>query len=53
MVEHKGVDVMLLTKVKIYTTAYCWNRLGYKVTCSAVRPSSAKGALGGVGLVMR
>ena len=52
-VERGGFDVMILTETKISTTAYCQNRLRYKVTCSAVRPSSARVAQGGVGLVTK
>ena len=51
--ERGDFDVMILTKTKIFTTAYCRNRLGYKVTCLAAWPSSAGGSQGGVGLVRR
>ena len=27
-VERRGFGVMILTKKNIFTTAYCWNRLG-------------------------
>ena len=30
--EHRGFERMLLTETKIFTTAYCRDRLGYKVT---------------------
>ena len=52
-VERGGFDVMLLTETKISTTAYCWNRLGYEVTCLTALPSRSGGAQGGVGLVFR
>ena len=52
-VERGDFDVMILTKTNIFTTAYCRNRLGYKATCSAAQPSSARGSQGGVGLVRR
>ena len=44
---------MLLTKTKIQSEVYSHNRLGYNVTCSAARSSSAGGAQGGVGVVAR
>ena len=47
-----GFDVMLLTKTKIQSEACLHNRLVYDVTYSAVWPSSAGGAQGGVGLVI-
>ena len=31
-VDRRGFDVMLFIKTKISMTAYCQNRLGYKVT---------------------
>ena len=31
-VDRRGFNVMILTKTKISTTAYCRNRLGYEVT---------------------
>ena len=52
-VERGGFDVMLLTETKIFMMAYCWIRIGYNVTCSASRLSSAGRFHGGVGLVMR
>ena len=45
--------MMLLTDMKISTTTYCQNRLGYKVNCSMARLSSAGGSQVGVGLVTR
>ena len=53
VVESGGFDVMLITKTNISTMAYFQDRLGYKITCSSARPSSAGGAQGGVGLVTR
>ena len=44
---------MLLTETKIQTEAYYHNQLGYDVTCSAARPSSARGDQGVVGMVTR
>ena len=32
VVDRGGFDVMILTKTKISTTEYCWNRLRYEVT---------------------
>ena len=52
-VDRGGFDVVLITKTKIYTTAYCRNRLGYEVNCLTARPSSASRAQGGVRLVTR
>ena len=46
-----GFDVILLTKTKISTAAYCRNWLGYEVTCLTVQPSRSGGYQGGVGLV--
>ena len=43
-VEHGGFEVMVLTKTKISTLAYCWNRIGYKVTCLTARPTSSRGS---------
>ena len=48
-----GFDVMLLTETKIFMMAYCWIRIGYNVTCSASRLSSAGRFHSGVGLVTR
>ena len=44
---------MLLTETNIHMEAYYHSQLGYGMTCSAVRPSIAGGAQGGVGLVTR
>ena len=44
---------MLLPETDIQSEPYSHNRLGYKVTCSAMQPSSAGGAQGGVDMVMR
>ena len=52
-VERGRFDVMLLTKTQIQSEAYSHNHLGYDVTCSVVRSSSAMGDQGGVGLVTR
>ena len=52
-VDLGGFYGMILTKMKISTTAYCWKRLVYEVTCSTARPTSAGGAQDGVGLVAR
>ena len=43
----------LLTKTKIQPEAYSHKRLGYNMTCSTERPSSAMGNHSGVGLVTR
>ena len=51
--ERGGFDVMLLTETKIRSEAYSQNFLGYDVTCSAARPSSAGEAQGRVGIVTR
>ena len=51
--ECGGFDVMLLNKTKINFEEYLYNRLGYDVTCSAARLSSAEGAQGGIGMAMR
>ena len=48
-----GFDLMVLTKTKISTMAYCWNQLGCNIVCSTARPASAAGLQGGVGLVLR
>ena len=45
--------MMLLTETKIQLEVYSHNRLGYDVTCSAARPSSARGDQGGIRLVTR
>ena len=50
-VERGVFDVMLLTKTKIQSETYLHNRLGYNLTCSAARPSSARGTQGRVGMV--
>ena len=52
-VERGGLDVMLLTKTKIYTPSYFRNWLGCDMTFPAVRPTSNRGYQGGVGLVTR
>ena len=52
-VERRGIGVMLLTETNIFTTAYCRNWLGYNMTFLAARTTSAGGAKGGVGLLMR
>ena len=49
--ERGGFDVMLLTETKILSEVYLHNHLGYNVTCSEARPSSAEGARGDVKLV--
>ena len=51
--ERRGIGVMLLTETNIFTTAYFRNRLGYNMTFLVVLTTSAGGAKGGVGLVMR
>ena len=51
--ERRGFDVILLTEMKIQFEEYSHNHLGYNVTWSAARPSSARGSHGGVGLVTR
>ena len=51
--ERGGFDVMLLTEMKIQLKKYSHNQLGYAITWSAARPSSARGSRGGVGLVTR
>ena len=48
VVQRGYFGVMLLTETKISTTAYCRNRLGYDMTFSEARPTSAGGAQGGV-----
>ena len=50
-VEIGGFDVMILTKTKISTTVYCWNWLGFEVTCSTAHPTSNGGDQGGIGIV--
>ena len=44
---------MILTKTKIYMTAYCQNSLGYEVTRLTSRPTSTRRDQGGVGLTTR
>ena len=44
---------MLLKEKNIQTEAYYHKKLGYDVTCLTVRPSSAGGYQGGIGLVTR
>ena len=44
---------MVLTNTKISTITYCWNRLGYKVTCLTAHPTSTGGSQGGVEVVTR
>ena len=52
-VDHRVFDVMLLTKMNISTTAYCWIRIGYNMTFLAARPSRTRGFQGSVGMVTR
>ena len=52
-VEIGGFDVMILTKTKISTSAYCRNQLGYEVNCLTAQPTRTGEAQGGVGIVTR
>ena len=53
VMERGGFDVMILTKVKIFTTAYCRNRIRYKAACLTVWTNSAGGSQGSARLVTR
>ena len=44
---------MVLNETNISMTAYCWNRLGYKVPCLTARMMISGGAEGGIRLVTR
>ena len=46
-------NLMLLTEKKILYEVYCSNRLGYEAVCSQAVGTTARGAQGGVGLVIR
>ena len=52
-VDHRGFDVMILTKMNISMTEYCRNQIRYDVTCLKARPSCARESQGGVRLVTR
>ena len=51
--KHRGFGVMILTKTKISTTVYCWNRLGFEVTCLTAHPTRNGGDQGIIGIVTR
>ena len=42
----------MLTETKIYNKAYCHNRLSYDVVCFPAATTDARGAQGGVGMVV-
>ena len=53
VMERGGFGVMILTKTKISTTVYCWNRLGFEVTCLTTQPTRNGGDQGSIGIVTR